>query len=276
MLSTAEKDFASRGQKYGDGPYYAWLKAKPKTDREMMLPVQSWSKREEPGSPVSVIHPNIGNQDEPAEVVIIGGGPHALAALAALNEDSLLKDDAVCVIDPGSHFMQSWNTRFDALEIKYLRSPAIAHPVAFDPTALVNFAIDEGRTSEMIDAPVSGPWLTSTDMDREQWLKCLPSRSLFRDFCSSLEAKLPHRWASGTATGVSKDLSTGKFHVHYKAGEREHVVAARAVILATGPVGKWNIPTPFEPHLASSLVLHTEELLLTSKGTTLREEITRR
>ena len=27
--------------------------------------------------------------------------------------------------------MQSWNTRFDALEITHLRSPAFAHPLAF-------------------------------------------------------------------------------------------------------------------------------------------------
>jgi hypothetical protein len=184
---------------------------------------------------------------------------------------------AVCVIDPGSHFMQSWNTRFDKLEINHLRSPAIAHPVAFDPTALVNFAIEKGRTSELIDAPVSGPWLASTDIDRENWLKALPSSALFKDFCSSLEAKLPHRWASGTATSVSKDSCTGKFHVHYKAtaDQQEHMVTARAVILATGPVGKWNIPTPFETHLASRLVLHTEELLIDSKGT-LSDEITRR
>ena len=35
---------------------------------------------------------------------------------------------AVCVLDPGSHFLQSWNTRIDALEISNLRSPALAHP----------------------------------------------------------------------------------------------------------------------------------------------------
>ena len=63
------------------------------------------------------------------------------------------------MIDPGSHFMQAWNGRFEALEIEHLRSPAFAHPVAFDPTALVDFAIDAGRTSELIQAPVSGSWL---------------------------------------------------------------------------------------------------------------------
>ena len=135
-----------RGLKYEDGPHYAWLDA---SKQELPVHVQGWSKRE--ASPASVIHADISLQDEPAEVVIVGGGPHALAALAALDEGS-----RIAVIDPGSHFMQAWNTRFDGLEISHLRSPAIAHPVAFDPTALVDIALDEGRTSELIDAPVSG------------------------------------------------------------------------------------------------------------------------
>lgn len=74
---------------------------------------------------------------------------------------------------------------------------------------------------------------------------------------------------------MCKDSATGKFRVLLKtAGQRERRVTARAVVLATGPVGKWNVPAPFEPHLASRLVLHTEELLTESKGT-LIDEITR-
>ena len=46
------------------------------------------------------------------------------------------------------------------------------------------------------------------------------------------------------------------------------------MILATGPVGKWNVPAPFGELLASRLVLHTEQLLV--EGRTLREEVTRR
>ena len=165
--------------------------------------------------------------------------------------------------------MQAWNTRFGALEINHLRSPAFAHPVAFEPTALVDFAIREGRTSEMITAPVSGGWLASTDVVKESLLKALPSSALFRDFCADLEAKLPHTWLSGSATSVSKDPSSGKYRVHYRAtaGQRERFVLARALILATGPVGKWNIPLPFEPHLSSPLILHTEQLLADCKGT---------
>ena len=62
--------------------------------------------------------------------------------------------------------MESWNTRFTALDIKHLRSPAFAHPVAFEPKALVNFAIREGRTSELIDAPVCC-WVPTTDLSAE-------------------------------------------------------------------------------------------------------------
>ena len=173
--------------------------------------------------------------------------------------------------------MQAWNARFDALEITHLRSPALVHPVALDPAALVCYAIEEGRTDELIEAPVEGHWLVSTDIDREKYLKALPSSALFKDFCASLEAELPHRWASGIACNVSKDADTGKFHVRYRAASGgEHVVAARAVILATGPVGEWNIPKPFEPHMSSRLVLHTEGLIAGENKGTLTEEITRR
>jgi hypothetical protein len=247
-------------------------------------------------TPTTVIDDDIGLDDESHTIVIVGGGVHALAALSALHEGSLsfehFMDDGqfqarvgfnshekigtVCVIDPGSHFMESWNLRFDNLEIKHLRSPAFAHPVAFEPSALLNFAVREGRAAELNNAPLGVKWLASIQL-QEPLLKALPSNALFRDFCASLEKKLPHRWLSGTATSVCKDSSTGKFRVHYQASadQRERKVVARAVILATGPSSKWNVPVPFEPHLSSRLVLHTEELLAGSNGT-LREEIMRR
>ena len=40
-------------------------------------------------TPTSVIEADIGAHDESATIVIVGGGPHALAALAALHEGSL-------------------------------------------------------------------------------------------------------------------------------------------------------------------------------------------
>ena len=174
--------------------------------------------------------------------------------------------------------MESWNARFASLEIDHLRSPTFAHPVAFEPTALLNFAIEAGRTKELIDAPFVDKWLVSSDLsEQESLMKALPSSALFRDFCASLEAKLPHRWLSGAATSLCKDASTGKYRVHYRAtaDQSERKVVARAVILATGPVGKWNVPTPFVPHMSSPLILHTEALVAKGNGT-LSEEITRR
>ena len=245
--------------------------------------------------PATSVIDDIGDNDESCSVVIVGGGPHALAALAALNEGSLAfeqfgndgffesrigfkslnKVGSVCVIDPGSHFNEAWNTRFKALDIKHLRSPAFAHPVAFEASALTNFAIREGRTAELIDAPFASKWLATLEY-QDPLIKALPSSALFRDFCASLESKLPHRWLSGVATGVCKDESTGKYRVHYTVGAKKKKVVAHAVILATGAVGKWNIPPPFEPHFASSpLILHTESMLAKSTGT-LSEEVVRR
>ena len=55
--------------------------------------------------------------------------------------------------DPGAHFNEAWDTRFEALGIKHLRSPAFTHPKAYEPQALLNFAISEGRMEELIDVP---------------------------------------------------------------------------------------------------------------------------
>lgn len=222
---------------------------------------------------------DVGIDDSSAFAVIVGGGPHALAALSALHERHTGVE--VCIIDAGDHFMQAWNTRFDGLEIDMLRSPAFAHPAAFDPPALVNFAVAEGRTSELIKTPIAdGNWLPTTDLGASPLLKALPSQALFKDFCASLAAKLPHRWLSGTAERVCKDMSTGKFRVHYKskADQRERKVIAHAVILATGPVGKWNVPAPFELHLSarSQLIIHTEGLLAEGTGCSLTEQIAKR
>lgn len=75
------------------------------------------------------------------QVAIIGGGPHALAVLAALHEKSFaspqFRDDAayalrvgfnshkltgtVKVIDPGDCFCDEWGKRFRSLEYVHVR-----------------------------------------------------------------------------------------------------------------------------------------------------------
>ena len=61
------------------------------------------------------------------------------SARAACNAGS------VCVIDPGSTFLEEWRRRFAMLGIAQLRSPAFAHPAAFDPAALTDFAVKRHR-----------------------------------------------------------------------------------------------------------------------------------
>ena len=223
--------------------------------------------------------------EETATIVIVGGGPHALAALSALHErsrsfpqyaaseqmferrvgfDSMKRIGTVCVVDPGKGFMELWNNRFDTLEIQHLRSPAFAHPAAFEPEALLNFAVREGRSHELVDVPVgaSKRFATENTSAQEPMLQGLPSTSLFRDFCASLAAELPHRWISGNVAQVQKDKGTDKFRVRCvtRADGASVVVNADAVILATGPAGKWNVPDAFAPFMDSRRVMHTEQL----------------
>ena len=52
--------------------------------------------------PTSVMDDNIGLEDESASVVIVGGGPHALAALAALEGLGLQQSDGQQKIGTGT------------------------------------------------------------------------------------------------------------------------------------------------------------------------------
>lgn len=269
-------------------------------------------------APESVLD-DIGVDDEHATIVIIGGGPHALAALSALHEKSFAFAEqygsenehqrrvgfgsytkvgtgshrtrptlcmlphkmrsltysrrvpilAVCVLDPGYRFMEAWDKRFEALKIEKLRSPAFAHPAAFEPRALVNYAIAQGRTNELhsvdgLGGHVKlGQRLATTDGGEQDSLWRLPSTTLFRDFCHHLETKLPHQWISGSATKICKAESTDKYYVHYTetGSQRMRKVVASAVILATGPTGEWNVPRPFKGMLDHRRILHTEEVV---------------
>lgn len=212
-------------------------------------------------------------------VLIIGGGPHGLALLSALHERSLAfpeysdrsaragfsamrKIGSVCIIDPGEGFLSEWHRRFDALGIRYLRSPALAHPKALEPHALVNFAVREGRTSEIVHVPDVGRKLSDLNgVDSQHAMMIgLPSTALFKDFCDEVASQLPHRWLRGTATSVHKD-EDGKLCVRYQnAAHGLGMVVADAVILATGPRGQPNIPEAFQPLVGTGRMTHTEQI----------------
>ena len=170
-------------------------------------------------------------------------------------------------MDPGQNFLEEWNKRFEALGIAHLRSPAFAHPRAYEPQALVNFAVSQGRTNELLNVPAVTQRLATEGLTaQEPLLYGLPTTALFRDFCSSLEAELPHQWLSARAVQVLKDESTGKFRVRYTNGNGDGWVIADAVVLATGPAGERNVPEPFRPFADSGFVTHTAEFLSNGKA----------
>eukprot|EP00038_Savillea_parva_P008812 m.179337 g.179337 ORF g.179337 m.179337 type:complete len:495 (+) comp14739_c0_seq1:422-1906(+) len=231
---------------------------------------------------------------ENATVAIIGGGPHALAVLSALHERSYaspqFKDDAayalrvgfdshklvgsVAVIDPGKKFCDMWHKRFLSLGIDRLRSPVSAHPDAYDEHALLNFAICTGRTAEITHpegAEISRDNIQRSPMGFGFTLHGQPSAALFRDFCDHLADKHPHTWVQGTASSVAADAQTGKYRV--QCGD-DRVVLADAVVLATGPQGRWNVPEPFKALVSSPTVVHTSELF--DAGCSLGDAVLRR
>ena len=173
-------------------------------------------------------------------------------------------------MDPGQSFLEEWNKRFEALGIAHLRSPAVAHPKAYEPQALVNFAESQGRAHELLHVPFvtqrQAIQATGSPDAQDPRLYGLPTTALFRDFCSSLAADLPHQWLSARAVQVLKDESTGKFRVRYTSGDSdaEGWVIADAVVLATGPAGERIFPAPFRPFADSGCVTHTAEFF--SKG----------
>ena len=170
-------------------------------------------------------------------------------------------------MDPGQNFLEEWNKRFEALGIAHLRSPAVAHPKAYEPQALVNFAESQGRTNELLNVPFVTQRLSTEGLTaQDPRLYGLPTTALFRDFCSSLEEKLPHQWLTARAVQVLKDENTGKFRARYTSGDGDGWVIADAVVLATGPAGERNIPEPFRPFADSGCVTHTAEFLSNGKA----------
>eukprot|EP00959_Pyramimonas_sp_CCMP1952_P304841 6380027-Pyramimonas_sp.AAC.1 len=91
------------------------------------------------------------------DVCIVGAGPHGLSVLSALHSPfsalteqqrlisrpktgRIRKPLSVCVVDPSGEWLSTWNRNFSALDIKWLRSPLLAHPDANDAAALLEYA----------------------------------------------------------------------------------------------------------------------------------------
>lgn len=225
----------------------------------------------------------VDNKNDGYDVCIIGAGPAGLAALSALrspySRDTLSDHEIVqadrrtspstsrqrqdkqkiCVVDP-QDWLQGWMTKFDALNIEFLRSPTTAHPDMFDSTALLAYAQMQGRDrEELIESGCTEiPKLLSQggQSQTQSGLWTLPSTQLFEDFCLDLAKSLPHDFIRSTVSDVDdympalnagdeeEDDNHSPFRVHLASGQ---IIVANSVVLALGTVGKPIIPSFLAP-----------------------------
>lgn len=190
------------------------------------------------------------------DVCIVGAGPAGLAVLSALQTpDAILSNKqrndfpvgkvltggaSICVVNAGKEWLGSWNARFAALDIPYLRSPLMAHPDAFSPSALREFAFKHARESEIRRVDYSRTALKGTP-EYSQGLYDLPGTELFRDFCDELSDTIPHEFVTGIAESIRKENSDGKYSIMVKADGAQICIKANSVVLALG-TGSAKIP----------------------------------
>lgn len=187
------------------------------------------------------------------DIIILGAGPAGLASLSAIQEpfslDTLTEEQIqravrgfskgtktkrVAVVDPHDSWMYTWKKNFAALEIAFLRSPALAHPDLFDSHALLAFANMQGRTDELLESGC-GDISSLLPLGQSQvGLWKLPSTKLFLDFCDHMIERLKHDYVCDSAVDVTHNDEEDGFTVILQSGER---LFASAVILAMGSVG---------------------------------------
>jgi Pyridine nucleotide-disulphide oxidoreductase len=222
--------------------------------------------------PSTTLHHHPRSHSQPAadqhyDVCIVGAGPAGLACLSAIREqfslDSLSDGQVtramhslplhrprrVCVIDPAPYWLETWRRHFTVLGIDYLRSPALAHPNAFDQNALLAYAMATGRMDELIESGcVDLKHLLPLGQSQIGLWK-LPSTQLFMDFCLETLRPLPHDYLRGHVIDVRKsdDDPSRPFQVIVSSNHNSHnddddpqstqAITADAVILAMGVAG---------------------------------------
>ena len=227
---------------------------------------------------------------------IIGSGPAGLATLSALRESYTLGDGIhlndlniqrnqiilnretknnhhqrnkrICVIDPHPNWMDGWKNNFDRLNIKFLRSPVLAHPDAFDPNSLLAYAYTHHRQHELQESDCSHSKKLQSLGESQIGLWDLPSTSLFNDFCVDLSKRLQHDYICGNVVDI-KDYSIIKdnvdngealpFQLTIDKKGKTRKITANAVILALGTVGNPIIPRGLKL-VPNSKVCHWQQL----------------
>lgn len=103
-------------------------------------------------------------------VVVVGAGPHGLAAALHLAATDPGIRDGLVVVDRMGGWLQAWDERFACLEIEHLRSPGVHHP-GCDPYGLVGWTKRNGFGSS------------------RRWRYELPDTVAFRAYCRHLVAE---------------------------------------------------------------------------------------
>lgn len=155
------------------------------------------------------------------DIAVIGAGIHALTLVAHLLQKRPQMQPKLLVFDPSGEWMNQWQHQFAALEIPYLRSPAVHHPDP-NPYELRRFA--ESRPNELFP-PYD-----------------LPGTQLFQDFCGDVI----HRWQLRSSVIKARvkqiyplaRLKRSQFQLVLEDGR---AIVAKRVVLATGG-GRCQVP----------------------------------
>mmetsp|Transcript_14442 Transcript_14442/g.34820 ORF Transcript_14442/g.34820 Transcript_14442/m.34820 type:complete len:486 (-) Transcript_14442:52-1509(-) len=198
------------------------------------------------------------------DVCIIGAGPAGLATLSAIHEpyslDSLTNtqvsnanasmkkrykgtggvgpsEKKICVVDPNDSWLGGWSENFARLGIKFLRSPAMAHPDHFDMNALLAYAVANDREDELIESGCAQIRELDGLGQTQFGLWKLPSTSLFEDFCINLARQLPHDYIKDIAVDLIQHEN--EYIVTLADGTE---ITSESVVMALGPTGTPVIP----------------------------------
>jgi hypothetical protein len=180
-----------------------------------------------------------------ADTLVVGSGPHGLAACAYLLSERPRTAGELLVIDPQG-WMAQWNRQLRHLDVQRLRSSCVHHPDP-DPWALAGFAQEQQRRAEM-----TGQYN-------------VPSTSLFADFCSRLVERLGLDDALIPLRAMRVRSENGGAAVEL---EDRSWLRARRVVLATNP------SVPRLPRWSRSLlavapagrVVHSDEVQLDGRS----------
>ena len=227
------------------------------------------------------------------DVCIVGAGPAGLAVLSALrtpeavlsdrqlsilqNEQLRVSPMSVCVVSPSDGWLDTWRTRFAALGIPYLRSPLFAHPDAFSPSALREYAFRNGRENEIREVDLTHSSLKGS-VDYASGLYNIAGSELFEDFCADLSATKPHDFIVGTVESIEQASKDRRYSLSISCKSETVGIRAKRVVLALG-MGSPRIP-PYISAASTRLsewlkprIFHTSSERMLNEGNFVRKRV---